>query len=60
MKPTAESGLANISHKEWFETRRCFIAIAFQLCFRVSQWEGSGKPGWFEIIFLLVLMMLIC
>jgi len=25
--------------------RRCFIAIIFQLCFRVHHWEGSGKPG---------------
>jgi len=59
MKPTAESGLAYISYKEWFETRRCFNAIAFQLCFRVSQWEGSGKAGWLEISCWLVLMMLI-
>ena len=34
---------------EWFETRRCFFAIAFQLCLRVGHSEGSGKPGWFEI-----------
>jgi hypothetical protein len=25
--------------------RRCVIAVAFQLCFRVGHWEGSGKPG---------------
>jgi len=28
---------------------RHFIAIAFQLCFRVSNLEGSGNPGWLEI-----------
>jgi len=32
-----------------FETRRCFIATAFQLSFRVCHKEGSGKPGWLEI-----------
>jgi hypothetical protein len=28
-----------------FETRRSFIAIVFQLCFRICH---SGKPGWLE------------
>jgi len=32
-----------------FETRRCFIAIAFQLCFRVWHYYGSGKPGCFKL-----------
>jgi hypothetical protein len=31
--------------KKGFETRRCFIAIAFKLCFRVCHHEGSGKLG---------------
>jgi hypothetical protein len=30
---------------EWFEISRSFIAIAFQLCFRVCHYEGSGKQG---------------
>ena len=25
--------------------RRCFVAIAYQLCFRVHHYEGSGKRG---------------
>jgi hypothetical protein len=29
--------------------RRCFIATAFQLCFRVCHLEGPGKPGGTEI-----------
>jgi hypothetical protein len=28
------------------KTRRCFIATAFQLCFRICHLEGPGKPGW--------------
>jgi hypothetical protein len=28
--------------KEWFETRRCSIAIAFQLCFRRVQVSQDG------------------
>ena len=27
--------LSDVSYKEWFETGRCSIAIAFQLCFGV-------------------------
>jgi len=34
---------------ERFETRRCSIIIAIQLCFRVRHQEDSGKPGWREI-----------
>jgi hypothetical protein len=25
--------LSDVSYKEWFETRRCFFASVFQLCF---------------------------
>jgi hypothetical protein len=25
-----------------FKKSRCFIAITFQLCFRVCQWKGEG------------------
>ena len=32
-----------------FENRRHFTAIAFQICFRVCHYEGSGEPGWLEI-----------
>ena len=35
--------------KNSLKTTRCFRAIAFQLCFRVGNQEGSGKPGWLEI-----------
>ena len=28
---------------------RCFMAITFQLCFRLCHYEGSDKPGWLEI-----------
>jgi hypothetical protein len=31
------------------KTRSCFIAIAFQLCFRICHLEGPGKPGGTEI-----------
>ena len=34
--------------KKGIETRRCFKAIAFNLCFRIYHQEGSGKPGWLE------------
>jgi hypothetical protein len=29
-----------ISYLEWSETRRCFIAVAFQLCFRICHQKG--------------------
>ena len=29
-------------------TRRRSNTTAFQLCFRVRYWEGSGKTGWLE------------
>jgi hypothetical protein len=38
--------------KEWFETRRCSIAIAFQLCFRrvqVSQ-DGLKLNGTYQLL----------
>jgi len=39
MKSIAGSGEASIYLTgfllKWFETRRCFFTIAFQLCFRV-------------------------
>ena len=33
-----------MSRLECFERRRCLIAIAFQLCFRICHYGGSGKP----------------
>jgi len=30
----------NISYSEWSETRRCFIVIAFHLCFRIQHQES--------------------
>jgi hypothetical protein len=30
-------------------TSRCFITIAFQLCFRICHQEGSGKQRGLEI-----------
>jgi hypothetical protein len=30
---------------EWLETRRCFIAIAFQLCFGICHHEGPRETG---------------
>jgi len=32
-----------------FAKRRCFVAIAFQLCFRIRHEEGLGKQGRLEI-----------
>jgi hypothetical protein len=32
------------------ETRGCFIAIAFKLCFRIRHWNGPRKPGSTEIV----------
>jgi hypothetical protein len=29
--------------------KQCSVAIAFQLCFRVRHWEGSGNPRWLAI-----------
>jgi hypothetical protein len=33
------------SYSERSETRRCFIAIAFQLCFRICHQGGQRKLG---------------
>jgi hypothetical protein len=33
--PSMQAFVWHVFYKEWFETRRCFIVIAFQLCFRV-------------------------
>jgi hypothetical protein len=38
-----------VSCAEWFKTRRCFIAIAFQLCFRICHEEGPERPGGTEM-----------
>ena len=45
MELTTQSGQARIFliYQEWFETRICFIAIAFQLCFRVCHQEGQAN-----------------
>jgi hypothetical protein len=32
--------------KKKLKKRRCFIATAFQLCFILCHYEGSGKAGW--------------
>jgi hypothetical protein len=34
-----------ISSSEWSETGRCFIIIAFQLCFRTFHRKGTRKSG---------------
>jgi hypothetical protein len=34
-----------ISYSEWYETRRCFITIAFQLCFILRHQEGPRKQA---------------
>jgi hypothetical protein len=36
-------------YQKWSKTRRCFIATAFHLCFRIFCQEGPGKPGGTEI-----------
>jgi hypothetical protein len=33
-----------------FQTRRCFIATALQLCFRICHSKASAKPGRHEIV----------
>jgi hypothetical protein len=47
MQPVAKCGRANIFrihlHEELSEWRRCSIASAFQPCFRVYPYKGSGK-----------------
>jgi hypothetical protein len=35
----------NFPIQKWSKTSRCFIATAFQLCFRIFHSEGPGKPG---------------
>jgi hypothetical protein len=47
--PGKQTFVRYVSYKEWFETRRCFIAVAFQFCFRMRHWKGSSKPGVLEI-----------
>jgi hypothetical protein len=37
------------SYSKQSETRRCFIAIAFKLGFRICHQEGPRKPGGAEI-----------
>jgi hypothetical protein len=37
--------LCSISYSEWSESRRCFSATAFQLCFRICYQEGPTKSG---------------
>jgi len=36
---------SDVSYWEWFETGRCSIVIAFQLCFRIGYLVGSSKPA---------------
>jgi hypothetical protein len=38
-----------IKRCEWAETRRCFIAIAFQFCFRICRQESQRKSTRFGI-----------
>jgi hypothetical protein len=50
----------NVSYSEWSETRGCFIAIAFKLCFRMKVQETREGLKFNEhIFFISVLMMLI-
>jgi len=35
--------------KNSLKKKRHFNAIAFQICFTVCHYEGSGEPGWLEI-----------
>jgi len=35
--------------KNSLKKRTNFNATAFQICFRVYHYEGSGEPGWLEI-----------
>jgi hypothetical protein len=30
---------------EWSETRKCFITVGFELCFRICHQEGPRKSG---------------
>jgi hypothetical protein len=34
-----------LMHSQWSETRRCFITISFQLCFRICHQVGPRKQG---------------
>jgi hypothetical protein len=36
---------ATLFYSEWSEIRRCFTAVAFQVCFRMCHLEGPRKPG---------------
>jgi len=49
MKPTQETRLAisvwHISYYKCPDGWRCFISIAFQLCFRECHWIESSKSG---------------
>jgi hypothetical protein len=36
-------------YPEWSKIRICFIAVAFQRCFRICHKEGPGKVGVTEI-----------
>jgi hypothetical protein len=38
-----------VQSNEWFETERCFIAIAFLLSFRMCHKEGLGRSDRLEI-----------
>jgi len=33
------------SYSDWSETRRCFIGIAFELCFRICYQDSPSKQG---------------
>jgi len=39
-----------ISCSEWSETRRCFIAIAFWLCFRIYHQEQMELNGMHQLL----------
>jgi hypothetical protein len=41
---TVQKGL-KLYCSEWPEIRRCFIAIAFQLCFKIRHQEGLRGTG---------------
>jgi hypothetical protein len=37
--------LSDVSYSKWSKTRRCFIAIAFKLYFRIHHYNGPRKTG---------------
>jgi hypothetical protein len=38
-----------ISYSDWYKTKSCFVATAFELYFRMCHYEDLVKPGGTEI-----------